>query len=71
MYVSLLNRWIQKIANLVFPLYPELVLDVGMKQCTQASKGTKGKFSYCRYNEGGLHDDVFDALCSIDPNDDD
>ena len=67
---GLLKRWIQKNANLTFPLYPELVLKIGMKKCTQPSNGTTGEYSYCVYNVGGLQDEVFDSLCSIVPNDD-
>ena len=66
---GLLKRWIQKNANLVFPLYPELVLDVGMRKCTMPSDGTKGEYLYCSYKEDGLQDETFDALCEI--NDDD
>ena len=48
----------------MFPLYPELVLEVAMRQCTKVSNGTKGEFLYCGYDEGGLQEQVFDALCS-------
>ena len=61
---GLLKRWIQKNANLVFPLYPEMVLEVAMKKCTKPSDGTRGEYSYCGYKETGLQDEVFDALCN-------
>ena len=65
-----LKKWIQKKANLVFPLYPEMVLDVAMKRCTETSEGTKGEYSYCGYDERGLKETIFDSLCGKDKNDD-
>lgn len=60
-----LKRWIQKKANLVFPLYPELVLEVGMKLCTRTTDhGTAGEYSHCGYEIHGLEDSVFETLCN-------
>jgi hypothetical protein len=56
--------------QLVFPLYPELVLDVGMRKCTKPSDGTIGEYSYCGYKENGLQEEIFDALCEINDDDD-
>ena len=39
-----------------------------MRKCAKPNDGTRGEHSYCGYREGGLQDEVFDALCS-DPND--
>ena len=50
-------------------MYPELVLEVGMRNCTKPSNGTTGEYSYCGYNVGCLQDEVFDALCASNPND--
>ena len=58
-----LKKWIQKNANLVFPLFPEMVLEVAMRQCTKVSMGTKGEFLHCGYAESGLLQHVFDSLC--------
>ena len=50
-----LKRWIQKNANLVFPLYPEMVLDVAMRACTKDIKqGTLELYSHCVYDDGLL-----------------
>lgn len=66
-----LKRWIQKNANLVFPLYPEEVLKVGMKMCTRTTNGTIGEYSYCGYDTHCLEAHVFDRLCSGNNLDDD
>ena len=60
-----LKRWIQRNANLVFPLYPEEVLEVAMKMCTKTTHGTVGEYSHCGYDCHGLESSVFDALCAI------
>ena len=65
-----LKRWIQRHANLVFPLYPEEVLKVAMPRCTKAKPNeTLGEYSHCGYEQFGLDDNVFDSLCSRNPND--
>ena len=65
-----LKQWIQKEANLVFPLYPELVLNIGMRKCTRTTAhGTVGEYSHCGYEIHGLENDIFDNLCN--PNRDD
>jgi len=59
-----LKRWIQKHANLVFPLYPELVLEVAMQKCTKPSGNeTLGEYVHCGYDRYGLDTNVFDSLC--------
>ena len=65
-----LKRWIQKHANLVFPLYPERVLEVAMPKCTEPSSGATGLDSHCGYDEHELREDVFDALMEIRNRDD-
>ena len=58
-----LKRWIQKHANLVFPHYPEMVLDVAMPACTQEiDKGTLGLFGHCGYDNGELRHNFFEDL---------
>lgn len=49
-YFGLLKKWIQKYANLVFPLIPELVLEIAMIQCTSKKENSGlGLFSHCRH----------------------
>ena len=62
-----LKAWIQKNANLIFPRYPELVLDIAMRQCTKAT-GTDGEYRYCGYANEGLDDTVFNSLCNPNNN---
>lgn len=45
---SFLKRWISKNANLAFPHYPELVLDIAMKECTKGFN-LKSTFQHCGY----------------------
>ena len=50
-----LKRWIQKHANLVFPLYPEMVLEVAMSACKKdVNDGTLGLYGHCCYDNGRL-----------------
>ena len=43
-----LKRWIQKHANLVFPLHPEKVLEVDILACTEdMCSGTLGLHVHC------------------------
>ena len=65
---SVKYRKSKKKANLVFPLYPEMVLDVAMKQCTESSVGMKGEYSYCGYDKSGLRETIFDSLCGKNEN---
>ena len=65
-----LKRWIQKHANLVFPLYPERVLEVAMPKCTEPSSSATGLYSHCGYDEHELREDVFDTLMEIRNRDD-
>ena len=60
-----LKKWIQKHANLLFPLYPNQVLDVAMEQClTPASDKSivSSFYGHCGYKVGGLRDIPFDNL---------
>lgn len=57
-----LKRWIQRHANLVFPLYPERVLKVAMPSCTRQSAGTHGLYAHCGYEPGGLRTQLFEQL---------
>ena len=49
---GLLKRWIQKHANLVFPLRPVLTLEVAMPTC--AKEKTLGLHGHCGYDNGDL-----------------
>ena len=61
-----LKCWIQKHANLVFPLYPEKVLEVAMPACTkEVEHGTLGLYSHCGYDTGELRTNVFESLQNI------
>ena len=65
-----LKGWIQRNANLIFPLYPELVLDLAMRQYTKASENqTLGEYTHCGHERYGLRTEVFDSMCD-DNNDD-
>ena len=58
-----LKRWIQKHANLVFPLYPEMVLEVAMKACTKdIPHSTLGLYRHCGYDPEELCKPFFDGL---------
>ena len=60
-----LKRWIQRKANLIFPIYPEEVLEVAMRLCTRASENeTLGEYVHCGYDQYGLDTNVFDILCN-------
>jgi hypothetical protein len=48
-----LKAWLQKNANLVFPLYPELVLKAAMPRCGESS-GFLGVYAHCGYENGTL-----------------
>ena len=62
-----LKRWIQKYANLVFPLYPEEVLKIAMPACTSdIEHGTLGLFGHCGYDTGELRTNVFESLVRTD-----
>lgn len=62
-----LKRWLQKHANLVFPLYPEQVLEVAMRMCLKNSdKGALGLYASCGYEHGGLRSQFFEGLASND-----
>jgi len=61
-----LKRWIQKHANLTFPLYPEMVLEVAMPACTKdVEQGTLGLYGHCGYDSGGLRRHFFQDLQNI------
>ena len=61
-----LKRWIQKNANLVFPLYPEMVLDVAMRACTKDIKqGTLGLYGHCGYDDNSLRSNFFEELQNL------
>lgn len=63
---GLLKRWIQKNANLVFPLYPNLVLDVAIRKCTSKECETGfGMFQHCGYSTTSLRQEVFDQLMRV------
>jgi transposase len=62
-----LKRYIQKYANLVFPLYPELVLRVAMPNCTRVNSTDRtglGLFRHCGYDFHGIRNSHFDSLIS-------
>lgn len=58
-----LKAWIQKHANLKFPLYPDDVLQLATKQCiTKEPPSTLRLFGHCGYDIGGLQSEPFAAL---------
>jgi hypothetical protein len=54
-----LKTWLQKHANLVFPLYPELVLSAAMPKCCETT-GFLGVYAHCGYDNGELRQTAFD-----------
>ena len=61
-----LKRWIQRYANLVFPLYPVRVLEVAMRKCTDSREdGAKGLYAHCGYDEFALRDHVFSSTAYL------
>ena len=60
-----LKRWIQRYANLCFPLFPELVLETAMPLCTAQETGAQGLYCHCGYDEHELRESVFDSLMNI------
>lgn len=59
---SLLKKWIQRYASLIFPLYPNYVLSIAMILCI---KQRTSVFHHCGYNPQSLHDQGFtDLMCS-------
>lgn len=65
---GLLKKWIQKNANLVFPLYPDMVLGVAMRSCClQPSRkpseeyGVLNLYSNCGYDIKSLRNEKFQA----------
>ncbi|KAF4133841.1 DDE superfamily endonuclease [Phytophthora infestans] len=60
-----LKKWIQRYANLVFPLYPDEVLAVAMKLCTRRDTwGLLDVFGHCGFDSTELRDDSFNFLSS-------
>jgi transposase len=58
-----LKRWIQKHANLVFPLYPSTVLDLAMVRCISSKDDTcRNLYSHCGYSESELRESTFRSL---------
>ena len=67
---GLLKRWIQRNANVVFPLCPDGVLEVAMRKCHDKDHDTSNNvalklYKYCGYGIGGLCDDIFDRKSGI------
>jgi len=62
-----LKAWIQKYANLVFPLYPELVLEKAMYHCTRdkTAGGLMDTFKHCGYGKLCLNNEVFEKKMNI------
>lgn len=55
-----LKQWLIRHANLTFSLYPELVLNVAMKECLKGDDGGVNLFSHCGYGRGGLNECAFE-----------
>ena len=60
-----LKRWIQRHANLCFPLIPEKVLEVAMPLCTEQEAGAEGIFAHCGYDANELRKSIFDSLRNV------
>jgi transposase len=57
-----LKRWIQKHANLIFPLYPDRILDHAMVSCTKKGSHMQDTFAHCGYKSTALDNSTFDRL---------
>lgn len=63
---GLLKAWIQKHANLVFPFYPDLVLNLAMRKCTKPEPRVCAKtFGHCGYLAICLRREALDELIQI------
>ena len=50
-----LKCWIQTNANIIFPLYPEIMMDVAMSACTKdINHCTLGLYGHCGYDNGRI-----------------
>ena len=59
---GLLKKWIQRHANLVFPLYPEKVLSIAMKACTRQKNKFRDVYKHCGYGKHNLDEKMFQNL---------
>ena len=62
-----LKKWIHRHANLMFPIFPEKVLEVAMMECTKSPKdkiedGVAGEFWHCGHKVDGLEETVFQKI---------
>ena len=58
-----LKRWIKRNANLLFPLYSELILDTVMPTCTKdIEHGTLGLYGHCGCNNRELMHNFIEGL---------
>ena len=64
---GLLKGWIQNHANLMFPLYPKLVLELAMPNCIKSNHDhdQNALFGHCGYDQEGLRTDVFLNLARL------
>lgn len=56
-----LKQWLIRHANLAFPLYPELVLRIAMRECLACEEHGANLFRYCGYGTSGLNFAAFDT----------
>uniref|UniRef100_K3WIK2 Tc1-like transposase DDE domain-containing protein n=1 Tax=Globisporangium ultimum (strain ATCC 200006 / CBS 805.95 / DAOM BR144) TaxID=431595 RepID=K3WIK2_GLOUD len=54
-----LKRWLTRYANLAFPLYPEKVLEVAMRECLKAKGTGVNLFRRCGSGASGVEETVF------------
>ncbi|KAE8978734.1 hypothetical protein PR002_g24628 [Phytophthora rubi] len=54
-----LKRWLARHANLAFPQFPELVLEVAMRACVKNEDVGVNLFRHCGYGDQGIEDSVF------------
>lgn len=57
-----LKRWIQRYANLAFPILPDMVLDIAMVECVKENSDCTGLLHHCGYDQAGLNSTAFDLL---------
>lgn len=54
-----LKRWLGRHANLAFPLHPERVLAIAMRECVKSDETGVNLFRHCGYGVAGLNSAVF------------
>lgn len=60
-----LNRWFARHANLAFSNFPELFLDMAMRECVKRDDTGAHLIRHCVYSADGIDDGVFSAAEAV------